>query len=565
MSRYQFPSAATTDASLLVSGTLSDARLSANVLLVSGNLAGLANTATARTNLGLAIGTNVQAWDADLDSIAALTTTATGRALLTESTAQTGTGGLVRATSPTLVTPTFNGISSFVSADNSETPFATFYANNLAQGVAIGYGSVGVAGSNSNIDFSMLAKGTGNCWVGGSTVNNGIRMRLLDTNNTIWFGSNSAAITANSGQTIFIGQTSSSTGITVNTTTGNLTASGTVTGSAIDVTTLLKGGVTVGAFVNNSGFARIEAMIAAKYNATAGNSIYCTDSAESTTRVAINRGDDGTILIPSGGTFGWTSTTGDVRLGAVEVGIDRRDSNGVEVNNGTPGTLRDVTVRNIICAVGSAGAPTISFGTNTTSGFFQPATNFVTAVTGAVARAVFGALGNGSNLGVTSSIGLSSEIGSVAPDVNLARVSSGVARLGTTSSLSDGTLQLTNLTASGTVAIGQSARFTEQVYTPTGTTQTIDLNAGNLNTLSLGSTTGNVTLTLTVPTSAASGRIKIIQHGTTARNITIVLSSLTAKWFSVIPTWASQAVGKHTILSYTIDGSFMNFSAVEEV
>jgi hypothetical protein len=115
------------------------------------------------------------------------------------------------------------------------------------------------------------------------------------------------------------------------------------------------------------------------------------------------------------------------------------------------------------------------------------------------------------------------------------------------------------------IVFSADARFTEQVYTPTGTTQTIDLNDGNLNTLTLGSTTGNVTLTLTVPTSAASGRIKIIQHGTTVRDITISLSSLTAKWFSVIPTWTSQAVGKHTILSYTRDGSFMNFSAVEEV
>jgi hypothetical protein len=144
----------------------------------------------------------------------------------------TGTGGLVRATSPAITTPTFNGLSSFVSADNNTTPFATFYANNLTQGVAVGYGFVGVAGSNATIDFSMLAKGTGNCWVGGSTMNTGIRMRLLDTDNTIWFGSNSAAITANSGQNIFVGQTSSAIGITVNTTTGNLTASGTISSTA---------------------------------------------------------------------------------------------------------------------------------------------------------------------------------------------------------------------------------------------------------------------------------------------------------------------------------------------
>ncbi len=44
-------------------------------LKIASNLADLNNAVTARTNLGVAIGTNVQGWDADLDAIAALSGT----------------------------------------------------------------------------------------------------------------------------------------------------------------------------------------------------------------------------------------------------------------------------------------------------------------------------------------------------------------------------------------------------------------------------------------------------------------------------------------------------------
>ena len=134
----------TQDIANLVS--LSSLGASANGITLIGH-----TFAQMRTDLGLVIGTNVQAWDADLDSWAGVTrasgfdtfaATPSSVNLKTLVTDETGSGALVFATSPTLVTPilgtptsgalsncTGYPASALASATGSYTPTLTGVAN----------------------------------------------------------------------------------------------------------------------------------------------------------------------------------------------------------------------------------------------------------------------------------------------------------------------------------------------------------------------------------------------------------------------------------------------------
>ena len=122
----------------------------------ANNLSDLASASTARTNLGLAIGTNVQAWDADLDAIAAIAGTSgllkktaantwsldTNTYLTSAVTAVTGTSPIVSSggTTPAISMP---AATTSVSGYLTSTDWNTF--NNKGSGTVT---SVSVVSAN---------------------------------------------------------------------------------------------------------------------------------------------------------------------------------------------------------------------------------------------------------------------------------------------------------------------------------------------------------------------------------------------------------------------------------
>jgi hypothetical protein len=130
----------------------------AGVLLAANNLSDLTNAATARTNLGVAIGTNVQAWDADLDTWS--TKTAPSGTVVGTSDSQT-------LTNKTLTSPTINGSVATTGLNfDSNTLVIDATNNRVGVGVASPTQALSVLGNilgrtgsaaNTNSDFRLLA------------------------------------------------------------------------------------------------------------------------------------------------------------------------------------------------------------------------------------------------------------------------------------------------------------------------------------------------------------------------------------------------------------------------
>ena len=149
--------------------------ITSNNLKVASNLSDLASASTARTNLGVAIGTNVQAWDANLDQIAALAVTdgnfivGNGSAWVAESgaTARTslGLGSIAtqNSNSVSITGGSVTGITDIAIADGG-TGSSTDSGARSNLGVAIGSD---VQAWDANLDqIAALAVTDGNIIVG---------------------------------------------------------------------------------------------------------------------------------------------------------------------------------------------------------------------------------------------------------------------------------------------------------------------------------------------------------------------------------------------------------------
>jgi len=130
-----------TDVETALSEVADGTTLDGRYLLASNNLSDLTNAATARTNLGLAIGTDVQAYDADL-----------GTWVANDVTVLAKTGDYAMSSGDHFVVSTPSGASSNITLPDPSVnlyPITIKHAGSATTTVVLQYAAEGIDGSNS--------------------------------------------------------------------------------------------------------------------------------------------------------------------------------------------------------------------------------------------------------------------------------------------------------------------------------------------------------------------------------------------------------------------------------
>jgi hypothetical protein len=395
-------------------------------LKLASNLSDVASASTSRTNLGVAIGSNVQAWDADLDTLAGLTATTDNFIVSVASAWASRTPAQVKTTLA-LNNVDNTALSTWAGTANITT-LGTI-GTGTWQGTVVGstYGGTGVNNAGRTLTISTNS----------GTIAFGAASKMLTVNNSIGIsGMDSSTLNVGAGGTLGSAayQNTGTSGANIPFLNGNNTWSGTSTNSvngAISVPgtnftgTWITGGTATttkpyvliepssatstawstsgtGLGVNAaSGFAGnlidLQTNGASRFAVAGGGNIAIKDGARITGGGGyIDFGDGfGTgimafinkVQIYAGGPYlrlqssmGLVWATDNAFTGT-DIGFYRNAPGIVEVDNGTPGTYRDLKARSYlmdatITTAGTTGAQTINKGEGTVN-FAAAATSLV--------------------------------------------------------------------------------------------------------------------------------------------------------------------------------------------
>jgi len=242
----------------------------------------------------VAVAAGYQPLDSDLTDIAALTTTSTGRSLLTESTAQTGTGGLVRESRPTITSPQIASVGTENTLMGSVAPPSLTGIGNVTLG---------------NIAGQALLAGNSNTCIGnkaGAALTGTGDGNSLGALNTL-IGSESGANLTDGSNNVMIGQKAGVAGTTAR---ANVIIGKSAGSSITSVQNAVYIGTGAGEFADTTGSANIAiGTSAGQYlNGTGTSSIYIGSGAGAGLVGAKNTGSYNVAIGNNAGRLTTTST-----------------------------------------------------------------------------------------------------------------------------------------------------------------------------------------------------------------------------------------------------------------